>query len=151
VKVPLLLRVRRGILARKHADQPNVVGPIAQDLESLHEPGQALALDAHLLLDLGRGLRRPRIFGWYFGWYLRRRLGRRGLGDRTLGRRRLSGHSRLGRHLTFGRGGLSGDAFGRSSFGRLSALGLDGRWSSRLGARLRRRFGARLDRRAGLR
>jgi hypothetical protein len=61
MKVALLFRVCRGILTGEDSDEANVVGPITQDLKSLHEPGEPVALDAHLFLDLGGSLRRTRL------------------------------------------------------------------------------------------
>ena len=173
MKVALLLRVRRRILARQDADETNVVGAIADDLERLHEPGETIALDAHLLLDLGGGHRGAGILG------RGRRLGgsdpfggrsRLGLGgafgctlglsagfDRTLGgarvRRRL-GLGRLGDGRGVGR--LDRGGFRRSGGRSLGLrrgclacfdLGSGGLGSGRLGGGrgLRRTMGAAND------
>jgi hypothetical protein len=63
VEVALLLGVRGRILAGEHAHEADVVGAIAHDLERLHEAGEPVALDAHLLLDLGGGLRGAGVVG----------------------------------------------------------------------------------------
>jgi hypothetical protein len=71
VEISLLLGVGGRILTRQNAHEADVVGAIAQDLESLHEPREPVTLDAELLLDLGRRLGRAWIFDG------RRRLDRR--------------------------------------------------------------------------
>lgn len=132
VEVALLLGVRGRIFAREDAHETNVVGAITHDVEGLHEAGEAIALDAHLLLDLGCSLRRARVLG-------RRRgsaaLGGRGLGARRFGDRfaalRLS--SRLGRNVTLDGGGRLGRRLGLSA--RLGGRRRVRRGRDRLGLR----------------
>jgi hypothetical protein len=141
VKVALLLRVRRGILAGEDAYEANVVRPIAQDFEGLHEPGQPVALDAHLFLDLGRSLRRPGLLDGNrrlrcgLSW---RALGRPGLGAADSGCLSRDLHS-FHAGLTLGGPGrlLHGWRFGRDGSGlrgRGLGAGLNGR--GRLGGGL---------------
>jgi hypothetical protein len=61
VEVALLLRAGRRIFAAHHADQPNVVGAVADHLERLHQTRQAILFDPELLLDLGGRERGARI------------------------------------------------------------------------------------------
>jgi hypothetical protein len=143
VKVSLPLGVGGRIFAGQDPHEANVVGAVAQDLERLHKTSEPVALDAHLLLDLGssegraRILDRRRLGGRSFR---RRRLGGRRFGRRTIGRRRL---------------GLARNAFcrglGRSGL-RLCRRSLRlGSPASRLDVRLSRgRLHARLDGRDGL-
>jgi hypothetical protein len=97
VEVALLLGAGRRILAAQHADKAHVVGAIADHVERLHQPRQAIALDVELLFQLGRrrngalidcdidhrrvGLRHLRL--WLLG---RRLLGCGSVGRRTFGR-----------------------------------------------------------------
>jgi hypothetical protein len=76
VKVALLLRVRRRILARQHAHEAHVVRAITQDLERLHETREPVARDSELRLDLGGRDGGARILRWR-GRRFGRRLGRR--------------------------------------------------------------------------
>lgn len=96
MEIALLLGVGRRIVTREDANQADVVRAIANDLEGLHEPGEPIALDAHLFLDLGGRLRGARILD---------RDGR--LCGLRLGQ---------GRRLASGRFGLGGRAFGRARF-----------------------------------
>jgi hypothetical protein len=70
IEVALLLRARRRILAGQHAHEAHVVGAPTHHLQRLHQPGETVALDAHLLFDLRRRARRALV-----GGRRRRRLG----------------------------------------------------------------------------
>ena len=100
MKFALFLGVGGRILAREHAHETNVVGAIAQDLQRLHQASESIARDAHLLFDLGGGLRGPRI------------LDRRG---RLGGRRFVSGTFAGGLH---GSGLIPCCCVWRGGFGR---------------------------------
>jgi hypothetical protein len=139
VKVSLLLGIGGRVFAGEHAHEADIVRAVAQDLERLHQPSEPVALDAHLLFDLGGRLCRAGILGRRC--HKRGALGRRPLGRRSLGRSGLLGRSSLGRSGGFGGRGLR---LGRRSL-RL------GSHAARLDIRLGRgRFGARLDGRDGL-
>jgi hypothetical protein len=111
VEIALLLGVGRRILTREDAHEAHVVGAVAHDLEGLHEPSEAIAFDAHLLLDLGGRLRGAWILG-------RGRLGGRlGAGrlGRDLGPFRLRRSGRLGGHVSLDGGGRFDGALRRAS------------------------------------
>jgi hypothetical protein len=145
VEVALFLGAGGRILAAHHAHEAHVVGAIANHLERLHQPGEAVPLDVELDLDLGRrfGGRASRSV------VDRRRFGARGrftLGFGTFDGRRFAtfGGRRLRRGLlgsafsfTFGGGGRGG-----SSGGLLLSLhdrsGLASRLGGGLGGRLAR-------------
>jgi len=75
VEVALLLRARRRIFAGHHAHETHVVRPPAHHLQRLHQPGQAVTLDAHLLFDLCRGANRALVSGRGRGRCLGRAFG----------------------------------------------------------------------------
>jgi hypothetical protein len=163
VKIALLLGVRGRILSREDAHQPHVVGAVAHDLEGLHEPREAIALDGHLLFDLGRRQRGSRILR-------RRRVGGSRFGALTFGgalvdgagagtfigavfrdRRGLAfGRCRLRRRLRGALGGsgrfldggrsVGGHRLGVLSLGALGNRDLSGFAAKRFGAK---RFGAK--------
>ena len=91
IKVALFLGARRRLLAGHHPHEPHVVGAPAHHLERLHQAGQAIALDAHLLFDLG-----CRTYGAL--------VHRRGLASAALafGGRRRFGIGRLGGRFSLG-------------------------------------------------
>jgi hypothetical protein len=97
VEVALLLGVGGRVLAGEDTHEPDVVRTIAQNLESFHEPGEPVALDAHFFLDLRGGLRGAGIIDG-------RRLARGGF--RRRGFRRRAFRRRVFRRNGFGRGFL---------------------------------------------
>ena len=109
MKLTLLLGVRGRILARQHAHEADVVGAVSDDLERLHEAREPIALDRHLLFDLGGGLRGAGILDGSG------RLRGSGLGGARVAR----GIFRGGSHVVTGRlrGNLLRRRLGRSRFG----------------------------------
>jgi hypothetical protein len=86
IEIALFLGARRRVFTRQHAHEPHVVGAPTHHLERLHQARQAIALDAHLLFDLG-----CRACGAL--------VDRRGLAGSPLA---LRGGSRLGGSCPFG-------------------------------------------------
>jgi hypothetical protein len=128
VEVTLFLGAGWRILAAHHAHEPHVVGAPAHHLQRLHQPGETIALDAHLFFDLGRRAHRALVDGG--------RPARVRCRAFALGRRRLHG-----RTFAFGRRRLRGRAF---AFGRYRLRGravTAGRFACRFARRFARRFG----------
>jgi hypothetical protein len=169
VEVALLLGARRRILAGHDAHQADVVGAAAHHLQRFHQPREPIALDAHLLFDLGGGLdralvdrRRRGLLDWRgfggvgrfarhrcrrcrrfrrFGRFRRRRFGSRF--------RRGSLRGRLGRFACGRFRRCFGGGFRRGRFGaRLGRLAR-GRFRGSFGCFGRRRFRGRLGRFTG--
>jgi hypothetical protein len=149
IEVTLLLRAGRRILAAHHANESHVVGAPAHHLERLHQPGEAIALDTHLLFDLRRrahralvdGGRPARFSGRAFTFGRRRLRARLRGGAFALGR--FTG--RLARRFRRGLGRrFIGRGFRRRLVGRCFRRGLVGRGFRRGLARLCGGVGRRL-------
>jgi hypothetical protein len=144
IEIALLLGRGGRVLAAHDTNQTDVVGAVANDVQRLHQAGQAVALDAQLGLQLGRSQRGPRVGrSRRFGRGSGRRLA---LGDRGggLGGLRLGGRLRRRLHGRLGPGRLGLGPFGRP--GRLGgfrsgSLCLDG--GRRLGRGLLMRLAVR--------
>jgi hypothetical protein len=156
VEVALLLGAGRRILAAHHAHETHVVGAIADHVERLHQPRQAIAFDVELLFQLGRcgngalididhrrsGFRHLRLWRLGRGLLGRGSVGRRALGRWSFGRRHVDASRPVARRrLDGGRVGM----LGRWRVGQLGRrrVGMLGRWrvGRRFAGERRARFG----------